>query len=234
MMQTTDTRQPQEKICAYEYTVKRGDSFYLIAHRLGVPLRDLLEANPTVNPAQLTIGEVLCVPMEEDDAVREEAKEPESAPEDLLDQPAQDEETQEEPPEEPPESAPSAPQETQPSAPQECPNPDPDFSVCPESNRRTVEQGETIADIQLSSGMSLHTLQTANPQTDLDALSAGQVLCVPDENIPCEAARTLTIQAGEGLEALALRLNVSMGALLRANPCLAPSDFLPGVIICLP
>lgn len=227
MTQTTDTRQPQEKICAYEYTVKRGDSFYLIAHRLGVPLRDLLEANPTVNPAQLTIGEVLCVPMEEDDAVKEEAKEPESAPEDLLDQPAQDEETQEETPE-------PAPPETQPSTPEACPNPDPGFSVCPESNRRTVEQGETIADIQLSSGMSLHTLQAANPQTDLDALSAGQVLCVPDENIPCEAARTLTIQAGEGLEALALRLNVSMGALLRANPCLAPSDFLPGVIICLP
>ncbi len=60
---TSTTRQPQDKICAYEYTVKRGDSFYLIAHRLGVPLRDLLEANSTINPARLMVGDVLCIPM---------------------------------------------------------------------------------------------------------------------------------------------------------------------------
>ena len=35
MSQTTNTT----KRCAEEYTVKRGDSFYLIAHKLGVPLR---------------------------------------------------------------------------------------------------------------------------------------------------------------------------------------------------
>ena len=40
----TQTNQPNRR-CAEEYTVKRGDSFYLIAHKLGVPLRDLLAAN---------------------------------------------------------------------------------------------------------------------------------------------------------------------------------------------
>ena len=39
----TQTNQPNRR-CAEEYTVKRGDSFYLIAHKLGVPLRDLLAA----------------------------------------------------------------------------------------------------------------------------------------------------------------------------------------------
>ena len=43
----------------YDYTVRRGDSFYLIAHRLGLPLRDLLDANPDVNPARLKVGDVL-------------------------------------------------------------------------------------------------------------------------------------------------------------------------------
>jgi len=33
--------QTTSQTCAYEYTVRRGDSFYLIAHRLGVPLKDL-------------------------------------------------------------------------------------------------------------------------------------------------------------------------------------------------
>ena len=45
--------------CLYHYTVKRGDSFYLIAQRLGVRLRDLLEANAEIPPARLTVGDVL-------------------------------------------------------------------------------------------------------------------------------------------------------------------------------
>lgn len=48
--------------CMYHYTVRRGDSFYLIAHRLNVQLRDLLEANPDIPPARLTVGDVLCIP----------------------------------------------------------------------------------------------------------------------------------------------------------------------------
>lgn len=48
--------------CAYRYTVRRGDSFYLIAQRTGVQLRDLLEANPDIPPARLTVGDVLCIP----------------------------------------------------------------------------------------------------------------------------------------------------------------------------
>ncbi len=56
------------RICAEEYTVKRGDSFYLIAHKLGVPLRDLLAANSSIHPARLMVGDVLCVPREEDDS----------------------------------------------------------------------------------------------------------------------------------------------------------------------
>ena len=55
-------------ICAEEYVVKRGDSFYLIAHKLGVPLRDLLAANSDIHPARLMVGDVLCIPREEDDS----------------------------------------------------------------------------------------------------------------------------------------------------------------------
>ena len=44
------------------YTVQRGDSFYLIARRYGVSLADLLAANPGVNPEQLQIGQVICIP----------------------------------------------------------------------------------------------------------------------------------------------------------------------------
>ena len=61
-----------QRNCAYQYTVKRGDSFYLIAQRLNVRLRDLLEANPNVPPARLTIGDVLCIPYSNADTPAQE------------------------------------------------------------------------------------------------------------------------------------------------------------------
>ncbi len=100
--------------------------------------------------------------------------------------------------------------------------------------RRTVQQGETITDIQLEADVTLHALQSANPDTDLDNLTAGQVLCVPEEDIPCPTPRTMILQAGDNIETLALRLDTSVGVLLRANPCLAPSGFTEGVCIHVP
>lgn len=198
-MTTTTNRPAQEKVCGYEYTVRRGDSFYLIAHRLGVPLRDLLEANPDVNPARLMVGDVLCIPMEEDDAPQTPAPEQDTPQaDDSLDQPAVSE------------------------------------PACPSGQQRTVNAGETISDIQISANLNRHTLEAANPETNLDALSAGQVLCVPNENIPCAASTTHTLTTEETLESVSLQWNVSVGALLRANPCLAPSDFTAGVCINLP
>ena len=44
------------------YTIRRGDSFYLIAQRFGIPLANLLAANPGVDPARLQVGQVICVP----------------------------------------------------------------------------------------------------------------------------------------------------------------------------
>ena len=222
-MMDTSTRSPQEKVCGYEYTVKRGDSFYLIAHRLGVPLRDLLEANANINPARLMVGDVLCIPMEEDDApapetqlpaqsapevpavpevVIEEEFIPEALPEDSLDMPAT--------------GADAIP-----------------GSDC-SGSQHTVIEGETAADIQLDTGLSLNTLQAANPGISFDHLTAGEVLCIPAENIPCPTAATYTVQPGETLESVALRLNASLGALLRANPCLAPADFTEGMCVVVP
>ena len=65
-------------------------------------------------------------------------------------------------------------------------------------------------------------------------LTAGQTVCVPDENIPCGVPETYPLQPDETLESVALRLNASIGALLRANPCLAPGDFRAGACIYIP
>lgn len=223
MTQTASTTHAsQEKVCGYEYTVKRGDSFYLIAHRLGVPLRDLLEANANINPARLMVGDVLCIPMEEDDEPTPEMQTPAQTPETMPSLPDEEEDL----------DAPAA-DLNQPASPDDGIMDD-DMAVCPEANRYTVQPGETIADIQLNAGLSLHTLQTVNPSTDLDQLTQGQVLCVPEENVPCPTAATYILRTGENLDAVALRLNVSIASLLRANPCLAPADFVPGMCIAVP
>ena len=96
-------RAPPEKVCGYEYTVRRGDSFYLIANRLGIPLRDLLEANSHINPARLMVGDVLCIPMEEDD------KPPEQAAPELPAVPETPSIPEAPAPEAPPEEAPAGP-----------------------------------------------------------------------------------------------------------------------------
>lgn len=225
MSERNQGRPPQEKVCGYEYTVRRGDSFYLIANRLGVPLRDLLEANSDINPARLMVGDVLCIPMEEDDAPpSESAPEAPSTPE----EPAE--------PEAPsaPESSESMPESPSADADDALDVPAQEESACPQENRYAVTQGETAADVQLRANINRYTLQTANPTADLDALRAGQVLCVPTENTACPAAQTYTLQAEDTLESAALRLNTSLAALLRANPCLAPGDFIPGRCIALP
>ncbi|MBR4080673.1 MAG: LysM peptidoglycan-binding domain-containing protein [Clostridia bacterium] len=203
-MTDMNSRAPAEKVCGYEYTVKRGDSFYLIAHRLGVPLRDLLEANAEVNPARLMVGDVLCIPMEEDDAPQvtpvplpePEPDEPEDDPADM-DRPAAD-------------------------------------APCDNARQYVVQQGETVADIQLQAGLNLHTLRQANPDSDLDSVQPGDVLCVPLTNTPCPAPRCYTLSAEDTLESVALKQNVSVGALLRANPCMAPGDFVEGMTVNLP
>lgn len=221
-MMETNTRTPQEKVCGYEYTVKRGDSFYLIAHRLGVPLRDLLEANADINPARLMVGDVLCIPMEEDDTPAPEAQQPaQPAPEATV-------------PEVVPDEEPPAEIILEDSLDTPAADPVPEQTGNASDSRHTVIEGETTADIQLDTGLSLNTLQSANPDVSFDHLTAGEVLRIPTENIPCPTASTYTVQTGESLESVALRLNVSLGGLLRANPCLAPADFTEGVCIIVP
>lgn len=232
-------RCPQQKICGYEYTVKRGDSFYLIAHRLGVPLRDLLEANTGINPARLMMGDVLCIPMEEDDAVNQPAQEPEQpvcppceqqTPEDAG-QTGTDTNTDT-----------GAEADPTPLQPIIVPTPTPEIpddggeaqGGCTAEQRYVVQAGETVEDIQQMADVSRKTLAAANPGVDLSMLRAGEMICVPMANTPCGTARFYRLAESEDLEKLALQLDVSVAALLRANPCLAPSDFKGGVVVSLP
>ena len=255
--------------CAEEYVVKRGDSFYLIAHKLGVPLRDLLAANSDIHPARLMVGDVLCVPREEDDSPQTGglggAATGATGTTNLSDTTVATGLS----------DATVATGATgmtgmtgatgatgmtgmtgatgatgmTGTARGYCITPCPgatggivatpgdvldDNTVCPVEDQWIVQRGQTVADLQIRNLVSRHTLETANPGVDLDSLRVGQTLCIPKENIPCELPETYTLAATETLEAVAVRFNLPVASILRANPCLAPQDFEPGVTVVLP
>mgnify|MGYP002542571879 CR=1 FL=1 len=265
--------------CAEEYVVKRGDSFYLIAHKLGVPLRDLLAANRDIHPARLMVGDVLCVPREEDDSPQtgglggsgttQTTQTTGTTPSTGTTQTTQNTGT-----------APSTgttqttqatgaapstgtPQTTQTTGATQATGttqttqvtgtvqatgttqavqptcmtgqiaPDTTLS-CTEDEQWTVQKGQTVSDLQLRGLVSRHTLETANPGVDFENLRVGQSVCIPKDNVPCELPETYTLAATETLEAVAMRFNLPVASLLRANPCLAPQDFEGGVTVILP
>ena len=292
--------------CAEEYVVKRGDSFYLIAHKLGVPLRDLLAANRDIHPARLMVGDVLCVPREEDDSPQtgglggsgttQTTQTTGAAPSTGTAQTTQVTGT-----------APStgmtqttqvtgmaqatgttqttqvtgmvqatgttqttqvtgmaqatgttqttqvtgtvqatgttqATGATQATGTTQAVQPTcmtgqiaPDTTLsCTEDEQWTVQKGQTVSDLQLRGLVSRHTLETANPGVDFENLRVGQSVCIPKDNVPCELPETYTLAATETLEAVAMRFNLPVASLLRANPCLAPQDFEGGVTVILP
>ena len=219
-MSDNTTTRPDDTSCAYTYTVKRGDSFYLLARRLGVPLRDLMNANPDIHPARLMVGDELCIPS----CAEREAQEPAPLPDSF-----------------PVPDAPDAGNQPAP-LPDSFPVPDapgiepgkPELVTCPENRRAVVQEGQTVADLQLEYDRSFHTLEAANPTLDLDDLKAGQTVCVPPVNLPCALPASVVLGEGETLESLSVRFNLPVATLLRANPCLAPDDFSQGVTVKLP
>ncbi|MBR3018654.1 MAG: LysM peptidoglycan-binding domain-containing protein [Clostridia bacterium] len=194
--------------CAYNYTVKRGDSFYLIAQRLNVNLRDLLEANPSVPPARLTIGDVLCIPYCNADSLAQDGS---CCPSSESGCGAGN-------------SGNSGSQ----------PAPETPGYTCPANRRTVVQTGQTASDLQMRYNLSYHTLKTANSDKDLNALKGGDIVCIPAENIACPTPATAALKEGDSLESVAAQYNVSVSSLLQANPCLAPQDFQSGVTIRLP
>ena len=205
--------------CSYNYTVKRGDSFYLIAQRTGVQLRDLLEANPNIPPARLMVGDVLLIP---------------SCP--AADTPA--EEQQPTCPCPTPEDNGSGNNGgTGNSGGSDTGNNSGSGTtpyVCPANRRTVVQEGQTASDLMLRYNLSYHTLKTANSDKNIDELNSGDILCIPEGNIACPLPASVVLGDGDTLEKVAVRYNVPIASLLRVNPCLAPEDFTAGATIRLP
>lgn len=103
-----------------------------------------------------------------------------------------------------------------------------------------IKRGDTLHFIAERYKVTLNDLIKANPQiTDPDVLTIGQTICVPrvmSLPTPVECTgETYTVRPGDTLTAIARRYNVTVSAILAANPVISNPDYLVvGLIICIP
>ncbi|MCK9267953.1 MAG: LysM peptidoglycan-binding domain-containing protein, partial [Alkaliphilus sp.] len=111
--------------------------------------------------------------------------------------------------------------------------------TCPSGTMAyTVKAGDTFFTIAGDFGVSLDALIAANPNVNPDRLQIGQVICIPGAVPPpstCPPGTTAyIIRAGDTFYTIAKSHNVSLDALLAANPGVNPDNLQIGQTICIP
>ncbi|MBO8171603.1 MAG: LysM peptidoglycan-binding domain-containing protein [Bacillaceae bacterium] len=113
----------------------------------------------------------------------------------------------------------------------------PIYPACPEGNYYTIRPGDTLYAIARFFNVSVDDLIEANPAINPYQLMPGQVICIPLATPPVtcpEGSITYTVRRGDTFYAIARRFNISVRALIRANPGINPQALLIGQKICIP
>ncbi len=85
-----------------------------------------------------------------------------------------------------------------------------------------VQPGDTLYGIALQFGISVETLEAANPGVDAAALAVGQALTVPGYEGVTGTLGTHPLEPGESLDSLALRLGLERETLIQLNRIVNP------------
>ena len=111
------------------------------------------------------------------------------------------------------------------------------FPPCPQSKQYTIKSGDTLYNISRMNQVLLTDLVNANPGINPYLLQMGQIICIPttSPSIKCSThATTYVIKSGDTFYKLAVRHNITVSELLKANPSLRPEALMVGQTICIP
>lgn len=166
------------------YVVRPGDTLYSIAMRYSVTVAQLIEANPGIDPNNLMVGQLICIPKGE------------------------------------------------------VPIP------CPGGTIYVVRENDTLTTILLRFNISIMDLKAGNPNIDINMIRVGQQLCIlphKDRGCPCPGGTMpYVIKASDipqdrpVVVALAEKFNTTVSNIMKANPNLSPGDFVEGKSVCMP
>lgn len=110
-------------------------------------------------------------------------------------------------------------------------------TTCPEGRTYQVVSGDTMYGIARRFGLNLDDLVRVNPQiADPARITPGQLICIPEEPVgSCQGGTLYTVQAGDTMFDIAHSNNISLAALIAANPQITnPDRIFPGQVICIP
>lgn len=173
------TKKPAPKCPnGFLYTIKAGDTYWILAQRYGTTVDAIIKANPGVDPNNLQIGQVICIP------------------------------TGKKPP----------------------------VTKCPNGFLYTIKAGDTFWILAHRYGTTVEAIKKANPGVDPNNLQIGQVICIPVKPVeapPCSGFY-YSIAPGDTFFILAQRFDTTVSALEQANPGVNPNNLQIGQIICIP
>ncbi len=211
---------------AYAYTVKAGDTPGGIAQKHGLATKELLKANPGLDPTKMRVGQEITIPGGKSGGAggASQSGKDEKAVK------ATDEKEQKT-------AAPAPKKEEKPKTTED--------KTAPTAGTYTVTKGDTPQSIAGKLGISVSDLLKANDNLDPRKLRVGQVLKAPgapaakpekSEPKKDDAATAIrhTVKRGETLATIAARYDVSVDDIKRMNKSASSGKVKTGTVLTIP
>ncbi len=222
---------------SFAYTIRSGDTLYLLASRFNTTVEAIIAINPRINPNNLQVGQSICIPgatpppqpscpngtlytvRAGDTFFRLSQQFGVSVDALMRANPGVD------------------PTRLQIGQIICIPSVVPPMPPCQNGFYYTIKAGDTLFALSQQFGVSVQDIINANPGIDPSRLQIGQTICIPrpvTPTPPCSNGFYYAIRSGDTLFRISQQFSVSVDAIMRANPGIDPNRLQIGQIICIP